>query len=70
MQSDQRSHSQATSLLSRRSILKGSASIAAATAVGSAAGLFNVTASGAQPNKTSNPSTTAFNSHEDFPGGV
>jgi hypothetical protein len=70
MQSDQRSHSQATSLLSRRSILKGSASIAATTAVGSAAGLFNVTASGAQPNKTSNPSTTAFNSHEDFPGGV
>ena len=70
MQSDQRSYSPATSPLSRRSILKGSASIAAATAVGSAAGLFNVATSAAQPNKTGNPGATAFSSHEDFPGGV
>jgi TAT (twin-arginine translocation) pathway signal sequence len=70
MQSDQRSQSPATSPLSRRSILKGSASIAAATAVATATGLINVTASAAQPDKTSAPIAAAFNSHEDFPGGI
>jgi hypothetical protein len=66
MQSDQPIQSQATSFLSRRSLLKGSAAIATAAA-GSSIGLFNVTAAAAAlPGSTG----AILHSHEDMPGGV